>query len=83
MISQPISHSVGLSISLSAGRRVKVRNDAFRLAGAMISRFATSMFEASDAESVEGLQILQGSFRVAVRGVRMPRLNSSWQAQYF
>ena len=40
------------------------------------------MFEASDAESVEGLQIschgsvtLQRSFRVAVTGLRMPRLN--------
>ena len=38
--------------------------------------------EAFDAGSVEGLQIschgsvtLQGSFRVAVTGVRMPRLN--------
>ena len=27
------------------------------MAGAMISRFVMSMFEASDAESVEGLQI--------------------------
>ena len=59
-----------------------VRNDAFRVAGAMISCFAMSMFEASDAESVEGLQIschgivtLQVSFRVAVTGLRMPRLN--------
>ena len=41
-----------------------------------------SMFEVSDAESVEGLQIschgsvtLQGSFSVAVAGLRMPRLN--------
>ena len=41
-----------------------------------------SMFEADDAESVEGLQIsrhgsvtLQGSFRMAVTGVRIPRLN--------
>ena len=41
-----------------------------------------SMFQASDAESVEGLQIschgsvtLQGSFCVAVPGVRLPRLN--------
>ena len=40
------------------------------------------MFEATDAESVEGLQIscygnvtLPGSFRVAVTGIRMPRLN--------
>ena len=43
-----------------------------------------SMFEASDAESVEGLQIschgnvtLRGSVRVAVTGVRMPRPNFS------
>ena len=60
----------------------KLRNDAFRVAGAVISRFVMSMFEASDAESVEGLQIschgsvtLQWSFRVAVTGLRMPRLN--------
>ena len=52
------------------------------MAGAVISRFVVSMFEASDAESVERLQIschgsvtLQGSFRVAVTGVRLPRLN--------
>ena len=56
----------------------RLRNDAFRVAGAVISRFVMSMFEASDAESVEGLQIsghgsvaLQWSFRVAVTGVRM------------
>ena len=35
----------------------KVRNDAFREAGAGISCSVMSMFEASDAESVEGLQI--------------------------
>ena len=35
----------------------RLRNDAFRVAGAMILCFAMSMFEASDAESVEGLQI--------------------------
>ena len=35
----------------------RLRNDAFRVAGAMISCFVMSMFEASDAESVEGLQI--------------------------
>ena len=52
------------------------------MAGARISRFVMSMFEAFDAETVEGLQIschgsltLQGSFRVAVTGLRMPRLN--------
>ena len=58
----------------------KLRNDAFRVAGAMISRFVMSMFEASDAETVEGLQIschgsVTLSFRVAVTGLRMPRLN--------
>ena len=31
----------------------RVWNDAFRVAGAMISRFVMSMFEASDAETVE------------------------------
>ena len=60
----------------------RVWNDAFRVAGAVISRFVMSMFEAADAETVEGLQIschgsvtLQWSFRVAVTGLRMPRLN--------
>ena len=60
----------------------KVRHDAFRVAGAGISGFVKSMFEASGTGSAEGLQIschgsvtLQGSFRVAVTGVRMPRLN--------
>ena len=52
------------------------------MAGAVISRFVMSMFEASDAETVEGLQISchgsvtwQRLFRVAVTGLRMPRLN--------
>ena len=60
----------------------RVRNDAFHVAGARISGFVKSMFEASGAESVEGLQIschgnvtVQWSFCVAVAGVRMPRLN--------
>ena len=60
----------------------RLRNDAFRVAGARISCFAMSMVEASDAETVEGLQIschgsvtLQWSFRVGVTGLRMPRLN--------
>ena len=60
----------------------RLRNDAFRVAGARISCFAMSMFEAFDAESVEGLQlschgsdILQWSFCEAVTGLRMPRLN--------
>ena len=35
----------------------RVWNDSFCVAGAMISCFVMSMFEASDAESVEGLQI--------------------------
>ena len=62
----------------------RLRNDAFGVAGARISCFAMLMFEASDAETVEGLEILchgsvtlQWSFRVAVTGVRMPRLNFS------
>ena len=60
----------------NVGRRggfERVRHDAFRVASAGISRSAMSMFEASDAESVEKLQIsssrdvtLKGSFRVAV-----------------
>ena len=53
------------------------------LAGVVdLKRVVMSMFEASGAESVERLQIschgivtLQGSFRVAVAGVRMARLN--------
>ena len=66
----------------SVGDLKRVWNDAFRVAGAVIWRFVMSMFEASDAETVEGLQIschgsltLQWSFRVAVTGLRMPRLN--------
>ena len=35
----------------------RLRNDAFRVAGARISCFLMSMFEASDAESVEGLHV--------------------------
>ena len=35
----------------------RLRNDAFRVACARIACFAMSMFEAFDAESVEGLQI--------------------------
>ena len=35
----------------------RLRNDAFRVAGAGISCFVMSMFEGSDAESVEVLQI--------------------------
>ena len=61
---------------------VDLKNDAFRVAGAVISRFVMSMFEASDAESVERLQISchgrvtwQASYRVAVTGVRLPWLN--------
>ena len=60
----------------------RLGNDAFRVAGARISCFAMAMVEASDAESVEGLQsschrsvILQWSFRVTITGLRMPRLN--------
>ena len=60
----------------------RVRNDAFCVAGAGFSCSVMSVFEASDAESVEGLQVSchrsvtwQASFRVAVTGLRMPRLN--------
>ena len=60
----------------------RVRNDAFRVAGARISWSVMSMSETSDVESVEGLLIschgnvtLQGPFRVAVTGARMRRLN--------
>ena len=60
----------------------RVRNDSFRVAGVRISCFAMWMFEAFGAEPVEGLQIschenvtLQWSFRVAVTGLRMARLN--------
>ena len=35
----------------------RLRNDAFCVAGVRILCFAMSMFEASDAESVEGLQL--------------------------
>ena len=69
-----------------------VRNDAFRMAGARISWSVMSMFEASDAESVEKLQILyygnvtlQGSFQFAWQLQEFVCLGStlSWQAQYF
>ena len=43
-----------------------LRNDAFRVAGAVISRFVMSMFEASDAESVEGLQIRKCYFAAII-----------------
>ena len=35
----------------------RLRNDAFRVAGARISCFAMLLFEAFDAESLEGLQL--------------------------
>ena len=47
----------GAKTLAGVGDSKRLRNDAFRVAGAMISRFVMSMFEASDAESVEGLQI--------------------------
>ena len=37
----------------------RLRNDAFRVAGAVISCFLMSMFEGSDAESVEGLHVTE------------------------
>ena len=63
------------------------------VAGARISRFVMSMFEAFDAESVEGLQIschgftdvLLCSDHVAWQLQDLVCLGStfSWQAQYF
>ena len=60
----------------------RVQNYAFPVVRAGILCSVMSMFEASDAESVEGLQIsccgngtLQCSFRMAVTGVRMSDLN--------
>ena len=67
----------------------RLRNDAFRVAGAGISCSVMSMFEASDAESVEGLQIscygngnvtLQGSCR---EGSYRSSYAFAWHAQYF
>ena len=49
---------VRVAKTLAGGGDLKrLRNDAFRVAGAGISLFVMSMFEASDAESVERLQI--------------------------
>ena len=57
-------------------------NDAFRVAGTMISCSVMSVFEVSGAKSVERLQISyhrsvtwQASFRVAITGLRIIRLN--------
>ena len=55
----------------------RLRNDAFRVAGAMISGFVMSMFEVSDAESVEGLQIFH------VTGVLLCSDHFAWQLQDF
>ena len=79
-VAQYVAGAGGLEGFKKRGRVVdlkRVRNDAFRVAGARISGSVMSMFEASDAESLEGLQIiscygnvtLQGSFRVAVTGL--------------
>ena len=43
----------------------RVHNDAFRVAGAMISCFVNSMFQALDAQSVERLHILVGILYIA------------------
>ena len=55
----------------------RVWNDAFRVAGAVISRFVMSMFEASDAETVEGLQISviisRGSYRTSYASAQLFR----------
>ena len=68
----------------------RVSNDAFRVAGARISCFAMSMFEASDAESVEGCkfhvtEVLLCSDHFAWQLQDFVCLSStfSWQAQYF
>ena len=69
----------------------RLRNDAFRVAGARISCFAMSMVEASDAESVEGLQIsCHGSvilcsdhFAWQLQDFVCLGSTFSWQAQYF
>ena len=71
----------------------RLRDDAFRVAGARISCFAMSIFEASDAESVEGLQlschgptdVLLCSDHFAWQLQEFVCLGStfSWQAQYF
>ena len=45
------------NVGRRGGDLKRLRNDAFRVAGARISCFAMSMVEASDAETVEGLQI--------------------------
>ena len=66
------------------------RHDPFRVAGAGISCSVMSLFEASDAESVEGLQIsctemLLCRDHVAWQLQGLVCLGSifSWQAQYF
>ena len=62
----------------------RLRNAAFRVAGARISCFAMSMFEAFDAESLEGLQlschgsdivviILRGSYRTSYASAQLFR----------
>ena len=59
----------------------RLRNDLFRVGGARISCFAMSMFEASDAESVEGLQfschgsviISPGSYRTSYASAQLFR----------
>ena len=46
------------NVGKRGGFEKRVRDDALRVAGAGISCFVKSMFEASDAESVEGLQFV-------------------------
>ena len=45
------------NVGKRGGFEERLRNAAFRVAGARISCFAMSMFEAFDAESLEGLQL--------------------------
>ena len=55
----------------------RVRHDVFRVGGAKISGSVMPMFEASDAESVETLQIsCYGKCGAAPTGLRMPRFNA-------
>ena len=68
----------------------RLRNDAFRVAGARISCFVMSTFEASDAESVKRLQIsCHGSvlcsdhFAWQLQEFVCLGSTFSWQAQYF
>ena len=55
----------------------RVRNDAFGMAGARISCFVRLMFHVWDAQSVEGLQILDSGHAILCRD------DFAWQIQDF